>query len=405
LFETAPFLKCPLCATDDAFGVLHIGGNRVERRCRYCRYSHREALPKLDKKVIYLDQFAFSELFKLEANIRKVEAPSREFWENLSVAVRKVLMLQQAIFPMSDVHSTETLVDKHHKELHEALQRIGGDASFIDTRDVEFIQMFECFEAFCENREPTFDLSVDRVMKGRRNAWLPTIRIIVNTDYSIFADGFRKIVGDTSCKVAKLIEFWRTKSPSFEEALKHELNSYGPAKEAAFLAQISQFETTVTENSFDWVEAAMHPIMREFSELRRALKRAGKSEVEADREIMNFWNWPGNLQQPYHRVGAYLFAALARKVVAGQKSVTPGFANDIRAISSYAPYVDAMFLDRECAALMSEVKRNSQLQTKARIFSIQNGDEFLAYLEQIERGTPVNVREMANSLYGLDQSR
>ena len=29
--------------------------------------------------------------------------------------------------------------------------------------------------------------------------------------------------------------------------------------------------------------------------------------------------------------------------------MTRGFMNDVRAISAYAPYVDAMFVDRECA--------------------------------------------------------
>lgn len=31
------------------------------------------------------------------------------------------------------------------------------------------------------------------------------------------------------------------------------------------------------------------------------------------------------------------------------KPPTRGFMNDVRAISAYAPYVDAMFVDNECA--------------------------------------------------------
>lgn len=127
-----------MCETADVFGILHIGDRSVSRRCRKCNFSEQEMLPPLHKKVIYLDQFAFSELFKLELGLRREDAPSGEFWSNLSTAVRRVLLLQQAIFPASDIHSGETLVAKEHKLLKEALHRIGGDANFIDTRDIEF---------------------------------------------------------------------------------------------------------------------------------------------------------------------------------------------------------------------------------------------------------------------------
>ena len=42
------------------------------------------------------------------------------------------------------------------------------------------------------------------------------------------------------------------------------------------------------------------------------------------------------------------------RVAGGQRRVTRGFMNDVRAISTYAPYVDAMFIDRECADLLGE---------------------------------------------------
>jgi hypothetical protein len=359
-----------------------------------------EQLPQLNKKVIYLDQFAFSELFKIEAGIRNPAAPSSDFWATLSAKVHRVLMLQQAVFPISDIHSTETLVAKNHMELKAAVQRIGGDARFIDARDVEFMQTFECFEAYREKREPAFDLSVDKVVKGKRNDWLPNMRIVVNSDYSIFADGLRKIVNETADEIEKLIALWQAKQPTFEQALEHELSSYFFGKKNAWLEQMSQFEKLVADDSLDWLNAAGHPIMREFAELRRAFERAGFPEDEACREVLKFWEWEKNREQPHHYVGSHIFAALARKVVAGQKSVTRGFANDVRAISSYAPYIDAMFVDRECAALMFELE--PQLKTKARIFSMRNGDEFLAYLDEIEQNTLDDIRRTANGLYQLN---
>ena len=54
--------------------------------------------------------------------------------------------------------------------------------------------------------------------------------------------------------------------------------------------------------------------------------------------------------------------------------------NDVRAISTYAPYVDAMFVDRECAELLGEGRLRDELEYKARIFSFADTQAFIDYL-------------------------
>ena len=66
-WERPPFETCPKCRSPESFGVLSAGGNALRKRCTECRYSHGEMLPKLEKKVIYLDQFAFSDCTRSEA--------------------------------------------------------------------------------------------------------------------------------------------------------------------------------------------------------------------------------------------------------------------------------------------------------------------------------------------------
>jgi hypothetical protein len=70
MFELPPFRKCPGCKSE-SFGTLSVGGNRVTKRCKECRYSHDEVLPNVDKRVIYLDQFAVSELYKTKTVNRR----------------------------------------------------------------------------------------------------------------------------------------------------------------------------------------------------------------------------------------------------------------------------------------------------------------------------------------------
>ena len=74
--------------------------------------------------------------------------------------------------------------------------------------------------------------------------------------------------------------------------------------------------------------------------------------------------------------------------------------NDVKMISGYAPYVDAMFIDNECAALLSEEPLKSELKFKARIFSLNSKDDFLEYLRSIERDADPKILKSVRDVYG-----
>jgi len=54
-----PFIVCPHCGAD-VFGVAFIQGHYFFRRCRECWHSQQYRLPPIQKKIVYLDQFAIS---------------------------------------------------------------------------------------------------------------------------------------------------------------------------------------------------------------------------------------------------------------------------------------------------------------------------------------------------------
>ena len=74
---------------------------------------------------------------------------------------------------------------------------------------------------------------------------------------------------------------------------------------------------------------------------------------------------------------------------------------DIEAIAAYAPYVDAMFIDRECAILLGEGELCRDLHYRARIYSYANKDAFLAYLRELEAQATAKVRGYAERIYGI----
>lgn len=118
----------------------------------------------------------------------------------------------------------------------------------------------------------------------------------------------------------------------------------------------------------------------------------------------DFWDWPILQEQPVHRISAYLFAAMARKAANGQKGFSRGMTSDVTAIATYAPYVDAMFVDNECAALLGEKPLRDDLKFKAKIFSLNSADAFLGYLADMEATTPAGVHDFAEHIYGLKKA-
>jgi hypothetical protein len=166
--------------------------------------------------------------------------------------------------------------------------------------------------------------------------------------------------------------------------------------------QMWEYVQAYIEDPMAFFEASNHHLLEEQRMLSSAFRRAGVAEADVGREVLRFWEWDRNLEQPHHRISAYMFAAIGRRVVNGQRRVNRGMMNDVRAIGTYAPYVDAMFVDRECAALLAEYPLTQDLNYKARIFSLTNGQAFLDCLAEIEAATPPEVREQAARIYGIE---
>ena len=85
-FISGPFRKCPKCGAEQ-FGVLMVCGNHYIRRCREraCWYTQSANLPEIKKKIIYLDQFAISNMMKaLNPSVKSHErAAADPFWQEL----------------------------------------------------------------------------------------------------------------------------------------------------------------------------------------------------------------------------------------------------------------------------------------------------------------------------------
>jgi hypothetical protein len=403
MFEIAPFRKCPRCKSE-SFGTLSVGGNRVTKRCKECRHSHDEVLPDVDKRVIYLDQFAVSELYKTKTKTRKLGAPHEQFWQDCYTLANRAYLRQQVIFPASNLHSDETIVWHSPAELRLAHEMFSGETSFERTDAIATQQEWEFAKAYLKGEQPPSPgTDVDAIISGTRNAWLPIYHINVNSDYSMFAPGLRENKAVAEASLKELADDWAKMRPTFADLLKNELSSYGAAMREALRAQINQTQAAIASDDPASVLDMRFGMIGRYRHLTALFERSGVPTSDAFKEVLRFLDWPGNQQQPAHKIFAYLFAALGWRISSGQRpKIDASILSDFSAISTYAPYVDAMFVDRQCAFLLKQGRLRTELNYKARIFSMADPQEFLDNLSELGDSAPRDVQEFAHELYGAE---
>jgi hypothetical protein len=197
---------------------------------------------------------------------------------------------------------------------------------------------------------------------------------------------------------------WRAQNLGFNEVLNIELNAYYTSRIDALKAWRLNYEgAEAVGDMMAMMNQGMSNICRELSMLHHLCKKNGIPEHCHDIFRNSFWKWDRNSEMPFGRILAYMFAALAGQVKFGRtKGVSAGFMNDVEAVAAYAPFVDAMFIDKECSLLLRQGRPGKELNFRARIFSLTNQDEFLDYLSGLEAQAGDEMRRYAQIIYGLD---
>lgn len=392
-----PYWDCPSCESSNTFGVLSVYEKSYKRRCKACRYSQNFLLPDVDKKVIYVDQFVISNLFHHRDNPDQ-ESHHRPFWEALDQQIQRLLLLQVAVFPHSNIHQDESLVSRNPDQYRDMYREIGGDTSFNNTEEIEKRQIYDFANSWLlGNGVPEQSFDVDEILHGRRNQWLSLFRVEVNSDFSQFIEEIRTFRNSSSGQLSDLFKIWGQRKPSFQEVQKFEASSFGRT--------INMQRGELLKKYIMEGDCSFNDIMSQANILNTILfqmfKDGGIEESECMRKITNFFEWEGIEEIPSVRISSYLFAAIARKASNGQKRPpNAGMLNDIRVISNYLPYVDAMFLDKECASYLCEEPLQTDLNYGTQIFSLNNKDEFLAYLKTLEDGVDEETRRLVCDVYG-----
>lgn len=388
MFINPPFKTCPKCKKKE-FGVLMISNYQYTRRCRECRYDQTYKLPRLKKKIIYIDQFAISDMMKSinpkTGKLNKVDP----FFKELYIKLDRLCKLQLIVCPESTIHFYESIVSGHYQALKRILKQLSNSISFYDP---DTIKRFEVENNFLEwfGKKKAKPVDIHSITQDDINAWQD--RFIIDVDLRgqdlNLPDALRKERDMISTELNNLFQEWQiNKTKSFNDWFNNELESFGKAILQRYYRSIFTFD--ISDNTV--LMARIHEKLREkYDDEKTVLQKT------------NEYFFSGKIKEiSYAIISAALYAALAQQASSGRtKPLTQGMINDITVIATYAPYCDALFIDKECQHILNQGQVKAKYDLSNKVFSRNNKEALMKYLDTIEKSATKKHIDLVKEVYG-----
>jgi hypothetical protein len=406
MFVHGPFRACPSCGLNE-FGVYQVGGETYSRRCRACWSGASIPLPPLTRKVVYIDQFAISNMMKT-LNARHpghATAKADPFWLRLFEALERVVKLQLVVCPDSDVHHSESMVYPWYEQLKRMYEHFShGDTTFDSTDAIALHQLNKALVAWLDNETPEYTFDPNDVVNGNLNHWRESYIISVSGGYpQIIVDAVREFRDDVHQRIRVLFdeELRTTLRTDFAYWFERERQAGARAVVQSWQLYLKRTHEIVTGAvPFTYENVYRSQGLDQFRLILDVLKGREISSNQLVATLSAFLKSDHFKDYPTSRITSLVWAAIGRAAASGQKEPpNAGASNDIRVLT-LAPYCDALLVDNGCRALWNKIPAQYRSPYKVKLFSYTTREEFLAYLRDLEENGDVEVIRAARELYG-----
>lgn len=372
---------CPGCGGEGRFGNVSVRGNHVLRGCMSCKYRTTICLPETRKKLLYLDQFFFSSAFR-ERDPRFTRAAQR---------IRDVSALQLLSVPFSSIHEDEThqwrgYDGKSKEDLMEFIKATSRGNEFEPSYDVEQTQIVRAFQAYLQGKSPVFELQQQDAIPADIHEWDDYFRIDVGryiNDIELMRDLKRQGVE----MLVDAFPAWRQSKNTFEQDVALELLEEAKNYLESYLKYAARIATG------DYAALLDSPIMATVVQALLHCLPEDSPPEESLKKIGAFFRSEHFSEIPYQWLSVRVFATLKDMVKRGAYvnregalQRLAGFFQDMKHVSIYAPYCDAFVMDQAMAALVADPRIALEGRYRVKVFSLNNWDEFLAWLDGLEAG-------------------
>ena len=412
-FISFPFWACPKCNSPEAFGVLKICEQHYIRKCRSCGYKASYSLPQLNKKVIYLDQFAISNMMKaINPNTKAFQKGTIDnFWIKMFENLDTLCKLQVIICPDSIFHANESLLSPYFKPLKQMYELLSYGVSFYDNDTIKRFQIIQFLKNWLSgNDEAEIDLNVNSVVYGKINSWQERFIISVSfLENEEWIEELRKYREATHRELEKVASYWKScKNKDFWDFFEEESMSVGRTCLEIYFnyyESLRNLRDSLFVNTDIITEKLLPPpAVILIDEIQSCLLEFGIDKSKILEKTIEYLTSPSLKRVPFIKISSMLYAALARKFVSGRKKPpNQGMANDIEVISSLLPYCNAMFIDNECYGYLTEQPLYDHIKEyNTKLFSLNTKEEFLEYLNQLKLNIPQDHLDKIKEVYGND---
>ena len=403
---TGPFYPCSRCEQPQ-LGSLSITDNVHTRRCRNCFHTEREHLPPLQKKLIYLDQMVLSGIAKeLDPDQQEETRGRDDFWLEAFDQIDRLKKLQLIVCPESPIHERESSLDDRYEPVWRRLyEHLASGVGLRSHDQVLMTQLSVAFDAWFTHRDPDWNrISREDVTRGRLDRWDARMRIAVNLGHWSGRIERRRDARDRAhATLEQLWEQWASEGQvPFDDRFKEQLHVVGDAALQAYVSYLQRLRRMATgeEELVDPLELTPGWPVQLVMWLLGRLEEEGVPQQARLTEAARFLRSEPALCAPQNHLESLLYAGLARRAALGQKCVGRGTPNDIRLISAYLPYCDAMFIDDEFAQLLSEPPVAPKVNYPTRIYSKRTRRDFLSYLAALEAEADQDHVDLVFRTYG-----
>lgn len=416
-----PYKQCPSCHNSTSFGVfMPISGSKnYTRECIKCGFEQTHKLPEVKKKLIYLDQFVVSNLIKL----LDPEHPSHgkvlrdPFWKELFIKLERATKSQLIICPDSFYHKDESSVgDIAFRLLKRMYEHFSSGKTLYPNSLVQRLQIEQHFAEWLINKSTSFSFDPHSISFDRDlHDWSIGVHVSVGSQpRQSEVEELKKTNKSTQDQLKTIWKIWAKESDvSFEQKVRNEVLALGESS----IKTTIDFERRQVEASYKIATDPSYQIdLNDIlpppsAELIQSLTHIARSHSIPEDEIppkivQYFTDYNALLEIPSIKISSVMFAGLARSAGLGEKKI-PKSTADVQFISSYLPYCDALFVDKQSRKLLKELPQDipnhlKLSEFKAKVFSVNQKTEFLDYLDQIVDEIPENQKKVILDVSGED---
>lgn len=358
------------------------------------------------KRIIYLDQMLLSNMAKSLDPVWSEESGQQDdYWIKVFDALDRALKLQLIICPYSEIHVSESVVHKHFKILRRLCDHFALATRFEAPYAVHVRQLKYALQAKIDGAQVDYDsILKTEFIHGNINKWSGRINIVahlpaalpdpalVNQSSNDCGEAFKEIFTRWVRERKTFDEYYQLERKAGAEILRKQMQNY----------KILQRKTINDEEDMYWLFNEPQWVYS-VRTLIETVMNVGVSEQRAYKYVFEFLDTHDALAAPFNEISALLMAALAGRAIMGQKKPPDrGMWNDIKTISAFLPYCDAMFVDNYCAALLRENPLRTKIKYPTKVFSKKTSIQFISYLENLEENAGPNHVKSIERYYGQE---